>query len=179
MRVDLSAGEGTFYRERNNQKNLAGTLILQPWPWLSLLLYGRQGFTGLGAAPSHRLGGQIHLDFSDKIQGGVEILQAWGVEDHPLQQPLGGNLWAYLRPWGPILGFVRGDLVSEKMGDADATWGKVRVGGGVNLGPARLLAGWEYQAAGNAVAVASGAGASTDVNLLYLQLDVDLKWEKP
>lgn len=181
VRADLSAGEGAFLRERNEEKNLAGTVLLRPIPALAFVLYGRQGFTGLQAAASHRVGGQAHVFLGNQndLQLGLEVLQAWGVAGDEELNPLGGSLWAVGSPWGPLRLFARGDLASEELGDEDATSGSLRVGAGAAFGPARVLAGWDYRWAGDSVALVAGAGESTDVNTFYVQLDVDLKWEKP
>ena len=181
VRADLSAGEGAFLRERNEEKNLAGTVWLHPIPALSFVLYGRQGFTGLEAAPSHRVGGQVHvaLGAQNGVQLGLNVLKAWGVDGDEQQEPLGGSLWAVGSPWGPLRIVTRGDLASEVLGDEDATSGRLRVGAGAAFGPAQLLAGWDYRWAGEEVALVAGAGESTDINVFYVQLDVDLKWERP
>ncbi len=181
VRADLSSGEGSFLRERNEEKNLSGSLWLRPIPALAFAVYGRQGFTGLQAVSSHRVGGQVHAFLGEEngVQLGLEVLKAWGVDGEERREPLGGSLWAVGAPWGPLQVFARGDLASEELGEEKATSGSLRVGGGVAFGPARLLGGWEYRWAGEDVAVAAGAGDSTDMNVFYVQLDVDLRWEKP
>lgn len=179
VQADLSSGEGAFQRERNTEKDLAGSISYRPLSAIGLTVYGRQGFTGLGEAPSHRLGAQLHLNLADKVSVGAEILKAWGVENQALREPVGASLWMVTHPWGPFLGFARIDLASEKSKDPTAGWSTFRLGGGASLGAARLVAGWEYRSAGDGVAEVAGTGAASDMNQLYLQASVDLRWETP
>lgn len=174
LRVDLTSGEGFRYRERNEGKDLAGTVTIRPVSALALTAYAREGSRGLGLARDHRAGARVSGGWT-RLTLGVEGLAAWGVDGDAERAPLGGSAWATARPWGPLLVFVRADLASEALSDAEATSFRGFAGAGVELrGVVRVLVGYEGTRVGDDVAELSGAADLEDTDTVYLQLGVRL-----
>lgn len=181
-RVDLTAGEGARYRERNEGKDLAGTVIVRPFPAaperLVVTAFVRDGSRGLGLARDHRAGVRVSGG-GGPVSLGAEGLAAWGVGGDATRQPIGGSAWGTVRPWGPLLAVARLDLTTEAMGAPDAGTSVLLVASGVELPggtlhPLRVVAGYSRTRVGSAVAQVAGASALEDGDALFLQVGVSL-----
>ena len=181
-RVDLTSGEGGRIRERNEGKDLAGTLSLRPLAGdreaLVLTAYGRDGSRGLGLARDHRLG--LRLSGSThRLDWGAEGLAAWGVGGDELRAPLGGSAWANVRPWGPLLATLRLDLSTESLGATHAGREGLLAAVGAEVHHAesatlRALAGYSGARAGAQVSEIAGATVLERVDTVFVQLEVAL-----
>lgn len=185
VRVDLSSGEGARYRERNEGKDVAGTVTARPLGTDALVVtaYARDGSRGLGLARDHRVGGRLSTGVGPVV-GGAELLAAWGVDGDAERAPLGGSAWVVARPWGPLLAFGRLDVTSEALDDPDASTRVYLAGVGVALPdrerhPLQVIVGYEGTRAGSAVAPIAGADALEDADEVYLQLGVSLGTAPP
>lgn len=180
LRVDLTSGEGAFLRERNDQKNIAGTLVINPTPETALVIYGRQGFVGLGGVMDHRLGFQAaYQGFVGEhpFAAGLQLLQTWGVGGDSLRHPTGASAFLRLEPWGPLIGYGRFDMsVEEQASTTGVSW-TGRLGAGARIGPALAMLGWEHTSTGADAAAVAGAEGFLARDLIFVQLGANLMWE--
>lgn len=184
-RVDLSAGEGARFRERNEGKNVAATVTIRPLQStedLAVTVYGRDGSRGLGLARDHRVG----LRVSGAPGGwtwGAEGLAAWGVGGDADRQPVAASVWFLARPAGPLLVYGRLDLASEALGEPDAGSTAWFAGAGLDLGgdarPVRILVGYQGTRVDDGVAAVSGAADLEDADVVLLQVGVHLRTPEP
>lgn len=177
-RVDVSAGEGARFRERNEGKDVAATVTVRPLPdteGLAVTVFGRDGSRGLGLARDHRLGLRVS-GAPDGWTWGLEGLAAWGVGGDAERQPVATSAWLLARPVGPIVFFGRLDLATEALGEAEAGSGAWFAGAGVELGgklrPARVLLGYQGLRVGERVAALSGAADLENSDTIWLQIGV-------
>lgn len=177
VRLDLSTGEGAHYRERNDGKNIAGSITARPFASDELVVsvYAREGSRGLALARDHRLGARVSGGYGP-VEAGVEALAAFGAAGDATRAPMIGSLWVEARPWGPLLAFGRIDLATEDLTDAEAGTRVARAGLGVEVFErrGRVVVGWEGRAAGGHVVSVAGAEALTREDTLYVQLSVDI-----
>ena len=181
-RLDLSTGEGAHFRERNDGKNIAGSITARPFASDALVvsLYARDGSRGLALARDHRVGARISGGYGP-VEAGVEALAAFGAAGDATRAPVLGSAWVEARPWGPLLAFGRLDLASEDLSDAEAGTRVARAGLGVEVFErrGRVLVGWEGRAAGTHVVSVAGAEALTREDTLYAQLSVVIDVRAP
>jgi hypothetical protein len=181
-----TSGEGLARRERNNGQDTAALVIVRPLAsmgdgpgLLELHAYGREGSRGLGAARDHRAGARL-THRSPWAAGGVEWLQAWGVQGDARRAPRAVSGWAQLTPPPlPTLAWARLDHVDEQPGTPDTR--AIRTSAGIGLGlptnveaspPVRVLVGWDRETRDAAVATLSGATSTTKTDALFIQLDL-------
>lgn len=173
------SGEGANRRERNEGKDVAGTLSVAPLASSQLVvtLYGRNGSRGLGYVPAHRAGARIAGELG-RLAYGVEGLMAWGVGDDATRAPSAGSAWVRARPVGPLLVAGRADLWTEDISRDDALAWRAVGGAGVLVevpgGALVALAGADHLAQDDAVAPFAGAPAATSSTSLFLQVGVEL-----
>lgn len=181
LRLDLSAGEGARYRERNEGKDLALSMALAPLvdpEMFNLDLYIKNGSRGLGLVRDHRAGLRIY-GTAGPIDWGAEGLLAWGIGGDAERQPLAGSLWLQAHPFGPLLFYTRIDHATESFGEAEARTQTLFAGAGVELPdaqqhPLQLVAGYTHQRVGDAVAEIAGSAIQQNTDILFLQLSVSL-----
>lgn len=181
VRAELTTGEGARGRERNDGKDLGGIVTARPLAdhpdALVVQVYGRQGSRGLAAARDHRVGARVS-GATPWADAGVEALAAWGVDGDAERAPWALSGWAVAHPWRGAVGLVRYDRAVEVAGDPEAVTGTVHLGAGWDVvdGPdaGRLLLGWSYTRAGDAVAAVAGADALAAGHALHLQLDLSI-----
>ncbi len=185
-RVDLTSGEGARFRERNEGKDVAGTVSVHPSAHASATAYVRDGSRGLGLARDHRAGMRASGEVGPLLLG-VEGLAAWGVDGDATRQPLGTSGWVVVRApaLGVVwLGFGRLDLATEALGESDAGTRTLLAGAGMEVharnakvdepAPLRVVVGYTGTRVGDAVAGIAGAGALEDADTVYVQLGVTL-----
>lgn len=187
----FTTGEGANFRERNEGKDLAGTIAIVPLAGtaqpqaLVAELYGRDGSRGLGYAADSRVGGRLSGELS-RVGYGAEVLAAFGVAGDGAREPVGASVWLRGQPWGPLVGTARADAWSEDLDHDAAASAAVLAAAGVRLpveghGDAELLVGVRHTALGRAVTEVPGADTVESGTAFFLQLDVDLahSWSAP
>lgn len=179
--VDLTvvSGEGANRRERNEGKDLAGSVAVAPFgtPALVVSAYGRNGSRGLGYVPAHRAGLRAAGEIA-RLSWGVEGLLAWGVGDEAERAPISGSAWLRAQPVGPLLVAARADAWSESFGDADARalrglgglGARVEVPGGAFV----ALAGVDRLSLGDGVAPFAGATAAASSTVVFVHVGLEL-----
>jgi hypothetical protein len=182
-RVDLTAtlvsGEGANRRERNEGKDVAGSLSVAPMGTSALVVsvYGRNGSRGLGYVPAHRAGARVSGEVG-RFGYGVEGLLAWGVGDDATRAPSAASAWLRARPIGPLLLALRGDAWSEDLARPEALAWRALGGAGVSVdvpgGALVALAGADHVAFGEAVAPFPGAPVAAASTTVYLHVGLEL-----
>lgn len=199
LRVDLTAGEGSRYRERNEGKNTAITLRVLPFALagvperLVVTAYGRDGSRGLTLVRDHRLGARVHGEIGP-LEAGVEGLVCWGVDGDALREPRGVSAWTTLQ-FGelmagdvdvpvPLVVFARADLIAEARDNPDAGTLQTVLATGVELPavsgagehrPVRVLVGWKGRNTGSAVREVAGAEALATTHEVFVSIGVNLQ----
>lgn len=179
VRATLVSGEGANRRERNEGKDLAGSLGLAPLgtPALVVTLYGRNGSRGLGYVPAHRAGARVSGEV-ERFAYGLEGLLAWGVGDDATRSPSAASAWMRIQPLGPLLVAARVDGWSEDLDRPDALAWRALAGVGAAIdvpgGALVALAGADHLARGEAVAPFAGAPVAAASTTLYLHVGIEL-----
>lgn len=177
--VTLVSGEGANRRERNEGKDLAGSVAVAPLgtPALVVSAYGRNGSRGLGYVPAHRAGLRAAGELA-RVSWGAEGLMAWGVGDEAERAPISGSAWLRAQPIGPLLVAVRADAWTEALGEADARslrglaglGARVEVPGGAFV----ALGGVDHSSLGDGVAPFAGAPAAASSTTVYVYAGLEL-----
>ena len=190
--ASVTSGEGASRRDRNDGFDSTGLLTLRPLagasagtgegaPELELQLMARDGSWGQAYVRDHRQGARLRASWGPSVLG-AELLAAQGVQGDGARAPRGWSAWLSAEPEAlPLLSFFRLDGVAEDPGDERARSRGLWAGAGLRL-PAgrlqrpagRLLLVYHSESRGPRAAPLAGAGGLTELQQLFVQLDVDV-----
>jgi hypothetical protein len=181
--VSLVTGEGLARRERNNGKDVAGTLIVRPLAFmeeapvdLEAAIYAREGSRGADRARNHRVGARLTARHA-LLGGGIDAMWAWGHAGDGGQLPMGLSTYVRTGPDLPFLGWARFDASWASRDQPDTRELAWSIGAGPVLPwirdapvrPVHMAIGYEGFALDEGARVLAGAEASSRGHMLYLQ----------
>lgn len=181
LTVSVVSGEGANRRERNRGLDTTAVLTVRPLSErrLELMVWGREGSTGLLQARDHRAGGAA-LFRHDVVVAGVEAILGWGLGGDGALRPGGASVWARTGDTVPFVGWARIDQGTDARGVVQTGESTFLVGGGPRLppgpsGPAWIGVGYEGRATQPNAAPVAGATGTARTHTVYVQLATHLR----
>ena len=176
--AQMTSGEGSKARERNNGINAAGLITIRaPTPDdvnLEVTGFARDGSKGQMLARNHRFGGRINGAWKS-LAAGASHLKALGVNGLILPEPSGTSAWFTVNSPQKVLGAARVDMTNWNGGDATSTALTLAVGTSLPVrakddAPGALMVGWKRRANSDNASGVAGAQIFEEANTLFLQL---------
>jgi hypothetical protein len=180
-RLELTAGEGARWSERNEGKNIGGIVLLRPNreqpDAFTMAFFGRYGSSGIAQTRNHRVGFRIYGE-NQWFSASGEVLQSLGVDQDADRTPSAASFWIQARPSGPLAMAARLDAADENLTEAADHQLISTLLAGVAGESWSLLLGWQHFQLGPKATPIAGAAATLQSNLFLINLDISVGFSR-